>query len=301
MVLERNMDFNIEWHDRLGSTNAYLRDRFSRGLELRSGTIVAAREQTAGRGRQERRWFSQPNTNLCFSLLINTAAKLIAVPSLTMAAALAVNDLLRSMGILSTPKWPNDVLVDGKKICGILSERVERQKDRERFPSLRSGETLLHQTKCSIASPTSGRKAIHRQSLTGEKSSAASGGTKDEAVQAGIIVGIGLNVNMVAEEARSIDRPVTSMLIESGRAHDLSQTLEALFQPLEHWIGEWEKGGFRSLRETWTEKAGPIGRPLTVHDGDIKKSGTLAGFGDHGELLLQTASGIETIWSGDVS
>jgi len=231
------MNFNIEWHDRLGSTNAFLRERFSQGIELRSGTIVAAREQTEGRGRQARKWLSAAGQNLCFSLFIQTDAKLVAVPSLTMAAALAVNDLLRSTGILSTPKWPNDVLVDGKKICGILSERVE----------------------------TAFAKA-------------------SEVKRSGIIVGIGLNMNMVAEEAKSIDRPATSMLIESGRAHDLSQTR-----------------GFPSLRETWTEKAGPIGKPLAVHDGDIKKSGTLAGFGDHGELLLQTANGIETIWSGDVS
>ena len=274
------MNFNIEWHDRLGSTNAFLRERFSQGMELRSGTIVAAREQTEGRGRQARKWLSAAGQNLCFSLFIQTDAKLVAVPSLTMAAALAVNDLLRSTGILSAPKWPNDVLVDGKKICGILSERVERKKqqlegDAPSEPKLATGL----------------RRSVALQSHS----------TQNEVLQTGIIVGIGLNMNMVAEEAKSIDRPATSMLIESGRAHDLSQTLESLFQPLEHWIGEWEKGGFPSLRETWTEKAGPIGKPLAVHDGDIKKSGTLAGFGDHGELLLQTANGIETIWSGDVS
>jgi len=252
------MDFNVEWLDRLASTNIAMRNRFSQGLETRHGQIIVAREQTEGRGRQARKWISPPGQNLCFSLFIRTDAELAAVPSLTMAAALAVNDLLRSMGILSTPKWPNDVLVDGKKICGILSERVELQKDQPRSP-------------------------------------------KDGLAATGIIVGVGLNVNMTGEEAKSIDRPATSMLIESGRAHDLSQTLEQLLQPLEYWIGEWGKGGFPGLRETWTQKAGPIGKPLTVHDGDIKKSGTLAGFGDHGELLLQTASGIETIWAGDVS
>ena len=136
-----------------------------------------------------------------------------------------------------------------KKICGILSERVERS-----------------------TSP-----------------------------KAGIIIGIGLNVNMTSEEAASIDRPATSMLIESGKAGNLSQTLESLFQSLEHWIDEWQNGGFSNLRKSWSEKAGPIGKPLTVHDGNTKKSGTLAGFGNHGELLLQTPTGLETIWSGDVS
>ena len=174
------MDFHIEWFDRLASTNIAMRDRFSQGLETRNGQIIVAREQTAGRGRQARKWLSAPGQNLCFSLFIQTEAELMAVPSITMATALAVNDLLRGIGILSAPKWPNDVLVDGRKICGILSERVERKNNRKRFPSLHSGETLLHQTKCRIASPTSGRKAIRRQSLTCEKSSAAGGGTKDE-------------------------------------------------------------------------------------------------------------------------
>ncbi len=243
------MDFNVEWHDRLGSTNAFLRNRFFQGTKLRSGTIVVADEQTDGRGRQKRKWLSQPGANLCFSLLVETTAELLAVPSLTMAAALAVTDMLRAEGIMAAPKWPNDVLVGNKKICGILSERVERP----------------------------------------------------EVPRTAAIVGIGLNVNMTSEAAQSIDQPATSMLIESGRAHNLSKTLEALFPPMEHWIGEWERGGFPGLRKTWTEQAGPIGKPLSVHDGDIRKNGTLAGFGEHGELLLQTANGIETIWSGDVS
>jgi len=244
------MEFSTQWHDRLGSTNATMKEYFFQGLEIRSGIIVAAREQTAGRGRQKRTWQSPPNTNLCFSLFLETDAELITVPSLTMAVALAITDLLRAQGIMADPKWPNDVLVDGKKICGILSERVER---------------------------------------------------KGNSPEKGIIIGVGLNVNMTSEEAATIDRPATSMLIESGQAHGLSQTLDALFQPLEYWIGEWKQGGFPSFRKIWTTKAGPIGKPLTVHDGDHIKSGILAGFGDHGELLLETANDLETIWSGDVS
>lgn len=243
------MKFKTEWFNKLASTNATMRDRFLQGPQLESGHIIAAREQTAGRGRQERKWLSAPDTNLCFSLFIETRSELMAVPSLTMATALAVTEMLNTKNIAAAPKWPNDVLVDGKKICGILSERVEHPK----------------------------------------------------APIAGMIVGIGLNVNMASDEAEAIDRPATSMLIESGQASDLSQTLEALLPLLDYWIGEWEESGFAGIRKTWTERAGPIGKSLSVHDGDLIKSGTLAGFGDHGELLLQTADGLETIWSGDVS
>jgi len=241
------MHFNIDWHDRLGSTNATMRERFFAPGSIGHGLVIAAREQTSGRGRQDRKWLSAPNTNLCFSLFLATTAPLIQVPSLTMAAALAVTDLLNSMGIRATPKWPNDVLVGDRKICGILSERVE------------------------------------------------------QASKSGIIVGIGLNVNMSCDEAAVIDRPATSILIEKGQATDPSRLLAALLPQLEFWIDRWTGGGFSAIREVWTEKAGPIGKQLSVHDGDLRKVGTLAGFGDHGELLLETLSGLETIWSGDVT
>jgi BirA family biotin operon repressor/biotin-[acetyl-CoA-carboxylase] ligase len=241
------MDFDIEWHDRLGSTNASMRERFYERGTIPSGLVIAAHEQTNGRGRQDRKWQSSPNANLCFSLFLETDAELIQIPSLTMAAALGVTELLNSKAIRSAPKWPNDVLVNEKKICGILSERVEHDSNH------------------------------------------------------GIIVGVGLNVNMSSEEAESIDRPATSMLIESGNAFDPEKVLEELLPQLDYWIREWAKGGFAAIRQVWTEKAGPIGKRLSVHDSDIRKTGTLTGFGEHGELLLETDEGLETIWSGDVA
>ena len=241
------MDFNIEWHDRLGSTNASMRERFYAPGAMASGLVIAAREQTNGRGRQDRKWLSSPHTNLCFSLFLKTDADLIKVPSLTMATAMGVTELLNSKGIRAAPKWPNDVLVNEKKICGILSERVEQASDH------------------------------------------------------GIIVGVGLNINMSSEEADIIDRPATSMLIESGKAYDPGQVLEDLLPQLEYWMGKWATDGFPAIRPIWTEKAGPIGKKLSVHDGDVRKTGRLAGYGEHGELLLETASGLETIWSGEVS
>ncbi len=243
------MDFHIEWHNRLGSTNACMRERLRHGAGLPDGHVIAAREQTAGRGRQNRKWLSTPDTNLCFSLFVETDADLVQTPSLTMAAALAVTDLLAGQRISAAPKWPNDVLVGNKKICGILSERIDGG-------------------------------ALRRP---------------------GIVVGIGLNVNMSGEEAGMIDRPATSMMLESGKAYGMDETLAALLPHLDYWIGEWKQGGFPRLRSSWTEKAGPLGKRLSVHDGDIHKSGRLAGFGEHGELLLETANGIETIWSGDVA
>ena len=123
------MHFTVEWHDRLTSTNVALRERFLEDADLAGGLIIAAHEQTAGRGRQDRRWLGSPGKNLCFSLLVRSRAEPMALPSLTMATALAVTDMLVANKIPAAPKWPNDVLVDGRKICGILSERIEHPAD----------------------------------------------------------------------------------------------------------------------------------------------------------------------------
>ena len=241
------MDYTIEWHDRLGSTNAAIRERIIAGKSIDSGLVIAARDQTGGRGRQDRRWVSPPNSNLCFSLYLESSAPLIQIPSFTMAAALAVSEMLNAKGIRAAPKWPNDVLVEDRKICGILSERVEH-------------------------------------------------GTKR-----GIIAGIGLNVNMTADEITAIDRPATSMLIERGEASDPARVLDELLPQLGFWISRWECGGFEGIRDIWIERAGPIGKNLSVHDGGLRRSGLLAGFGKHGELLLETEAGLEIIWSGEVT
>lgn len=193
-------------------------------------------------------WLSYPNQNLCFSLYLESIATLMDIPSLPMAAALAITDFLRSYAIPASPKWPNDILVGDKKICGILSERLDGRDGKQK-----------------------------------------------------IVLGIGLNINLTKEDADQIDRPATSMQIESGKYLQPDQTLEQLLPHLSYWIHKWEDDGFfRAISKEWSTHSGPLGRPLTVHDGEIRKTGTLVGYGPHGELLLNTAEGIETIWSGDL-
>ena len=115
----------VEWFDRLRSTNTYLRERLVAGTAGPSGTIVAAREQTAGRGRGKREWLGAPGRDLAFSFLLRERTPQTWAPSLAMAAALGIAAGLQSgYGLEARVKWPNDVRVRGRKICGILSERV---------------------------------------------------------------------------------------------------------------------------------------------------------------------------------
>ena len=116
------MEFNIQWYNQINSTNEFIKQQLNEGNVLKNYSIIATYNQTNGNGRFNRKWVSEPNTNLCFSIFLKTNKKIYTIPSLTMAIALAINGYLRQQNILSHVKWPNDVIVNNKKICGILSE-----------------------------------------------------------------------------------------------------------------------------------------------------------------------------------
>src|SRR5215216_5094430 len=84
-------------------------------------SLVVADEQTAGRGRLDRKWFTPKGTALAFSLLLRPMAE--EKPFLTRIvglAALAVAESLLKLELNAQIKWPNDILTNGKKVCGIL-------------------------------------------------------------------------------------------------------------------------------------------------------------------------------------
>lgn len=90
------------------------------------GLCIVAREQTAGRGRLQRQWISPMDSGLYFSIVFRPQFEQNTWPLLTLMAAVAVNDALREACSLETDiKWPNDILANDRKLCGILAETVE--------------------------------------------------------------------------------------------------------------------------------------------------------------------------------
>jgi BirA family biotin operon repressor/biotin-[acetyl-CoA-carboxylase] ligase len=105
-------------YPRLTSTNDLAKRRAQQGA--REGTVIVAEEQTAGRGRMKRTWLS-PRGSIALSIILYP--QLAYLPSLIMVASLAVvHGIAKATGLKSQIKWPNDVLVNGKKVCGILIE-----------------------------------------------------------------------------------------------------------------------------------------------------------------------------------
>jgi BirA family transcriptional regulator, biotin operon repressor / biotin---[acetyl-CoA-carboxylase] ligase len=87
------------------------------------GTIVLAEEQTAGRGRAGRSWHSERGTGIYVTLLLRPRISPVQAPLLTMMAGLSARAAIQAQATLTVDlKWPNDLLLDGKKLGGILTE-----------------------------------------------------------------------------------------------------------------------------------------------------------------------------------
>jgi BirA family biotin operon repressor/biotin-[acetyl-CoA-carboxylase] ligase len=87
-----------------------------------SGTVVLAHRQTGGRGSRGRRWHSPEGTGLYFSILLAQGADPDSPARWTLAASLAVCRACREYGLPAVIKWPNDILIRGRKVAGILAE-----------------------------------------------------------------------------------------------------------------------------------------------------------------------------------
>ena len=110
--------------DRTPSTNAVAAERARAGEP--GGLVVVAEEQTAGRGRLDRSWVSPPRSGLTFSVLLRPDLPTAQWPWLPLWTGLAVATALRERAeVEAALKWPNDVLVEDRKVCGVLAEVPE--------------------------------------------------------------------------------------------------------------------------------------------------------------------------------
>ena len=86
------------------------------------GTVVTATHQLRGRGRRGRQWFDAPGKSLLMSILLRPPMSPGEAPQLSLVAGVAVVDALAAVGVSASVRWPNDVMVAERKICGILAE-----------------------------------------------------------------------------------------------------------------------------------------------------------------------------------
>jgi BirA family biotin operon repressor/biotin-[acetyl-CoA-carboxylase] ligase len=118
---EGGIGHRIVHYFRADSTNTIALRLASEGAD--HGTVVVAEEQTAGRGRFGRVWYSEKSSGIYLSVLLRPPLAPTAAPALTLMAGVAAQAaVVRSTGLVTDIRWPNDLLMNGKKLCGILTE-----------------------------------------------------------------------------------------------------------------------------------------------------------------------------------
>ena len=109
------------YHDSLESTNRLARELAAQGAK--EGTLVIANEQTGGRGRRGRGWVSPKGDSVLMSLILRPKTHPSKVAKMSLMTALAVALAIREItGLDARIKWPNDIVCDGRKVCGMLLE-----------------------------------------------------------------------------------------------------------------------------------------------------------------------------------
>ncbi len=117
-------NFDIKWYEILESTNS---EAYRQISDLDNLSVLAAGYQTAGRGQRGNKWLSKAWENLTFSLILKPSKKEITANNqfiISKIATLSVSDYLMSKKIACKIKWPNDIYVRDKKICGMLIENL---------------------------------------------------------------------------------------------------------------------------------------------------------------------------------
>jgi BirA family biotin operon repressor/biotin-[acetyl-CoA-carboxylase] ligase len=109
--------FNVD------STNAFASRLLNHGRKVADGTVIIAESQTAGKGRRGRSWYSEQENGLYFSLVLHPRIPPGFAPLFTLGTAVAIHNAVeRATGLAVDIKWPNDLLIDGRKFCGVLAE-----------------------------------------------------------------------------------------------------------------------------------------------------------------------------------
>jgi BirA family biotin operon repressor/biotin-[acetyl-CoA-carboxylase] ligase len=158
----KRLGHTVHYAQRTGSTNDVARELAVEGAP--EGTAVIAERQTRGRGRFQRTWVSPPFRNLYMSVLLRPPLPPESTPQIALVAGLATAETVRAYAAEAAIKWPNDVVVGGRKIAGILAE-MEAGEGRVDFVVAGIGVNL---NGCAEDFPVElRRRAIHLQEVAG--------------------------------------------------------------------------------------------------------------------------------------
>jgi len=232
--------------DTIDSTNTWTKKNAST-LDPHQLTCVTALEQTAGRGRFLRKWLSPRGQNIYASLYFCLPLNCSYLINLGQILSLSCIAVLNKKGFSPQIKWPNDILLDGKKVAGILCETVFF------------------------------------------------------ADRIGVVLGIGINVNMSQELLDTIDQPATSLAQLSGQTWTLEQILEPVLKQFLKDLDTLQTKGFEHFRIKYEKLLAHKGETITCNDGLKTIKGICHSINSDGRLNLLLPDGqITTLSAGEL-
>ena len=255
-------------------------------------TVVVADQQLAGRGRRGRAWQAPAGTSLLVSILVRPRLPQALLPTFSPTTAVATAEALRRLApVAARVKWPNDVLIGGKKIAGILLE------SRARSGASHPGS--------GVSEP--GRSSLRPPWVQGDLTDPATtihGGLPDPATiipattipATTIIIGIGVNLGQL-DFPPELAGHATSVALETGSAPDRETMLAALLEEFDAWRGRLEREGFGPVRERWRMLSDTIGRHVTV-DG---VTGLAVDLDVDGALLIDVGGTVRRVIAGELA
>jgi BirA family transcriptional regulator, biotin operon repressor / biotin---[acetyl-CoA-carboxylase] ligase len=246
----RHVGRRVEVFDRLDSTNSLALDR-SRDPSS-DGLALLAQEQLAGRGQFGRTWQAPAGSSVLLSVVLFPPPPLRRPALLTAWAAVSVCELIQELtGLDARIKWPNDVLLQDKKVCGILIEQ--------------------------------------RTAWSGIRQEPA--GTLDEVKEFATVAGIGLNVRQEASFFTQAQLPLAGSLFSlTGQLLDSGDVARRLLGVLDDLYASMFQGDTGRLEAMWRNRLGLLGRDVKVDVGSAYHEGRLLEIAFAG-LVLELPAG----------
>ena len=255
----------VDYVEQTGSTNTDL----MQAENVADGTVLLTNEQVSGKGRLGRTWVSPAGSQLILSVLI-LPETLEHLGTLPLASGLAVTDTVEG----SVLKWPNDVHIDGNKLCGILAEAGPVGAAFKSAPKTEFNKAEVNKTEVNKAE-------VAPKTEAGDTPSAR------------VVVGMGLNVTLTREQL-PIEK-ATSLALE-GRDTDRTELAIALLKNLRRRITQWENQD-PQLMADYRKVCSTIGQEVRLEapTGDVV--GVVEGIADDGRINV----GGEYYSAGDVT
>lgn len=253
----------IDFVEKTGSTNTDL----MQATNVADGTVLLADEQLSGKGRLGRSWTAPAGSQVIFSVLL-LPESLEHLGTLPLAAGLAVTDSIEGTVL----KWPNDVHIDGNKLCGILAEAGPVGQAFKAAP-----KTEL--TKVEVGKAEVNKAEVNKAEVNKAEVNKAVGGT---APSARVVVGMGINVTLTRE-----DLPIekaTSLELE-GRDTDRTELAITVLKNLRRRIAQWENQDPQLLRD-YRAVCSSLGQEVRLETPSGDVTGHVDGIGEDGRIMV---------------